>query len=169
MILFGVMLTAFSCSNLTKNIIKQDSRYLRGGVFEKMKWDDSLKFERTSWFHELTLVFDSMLAPIDDQSPFYKWLSKSEKDSLDRCQRSYISVSYAYDSKKISQLMYRDILKKQGLKEVAIPQFKGAFALHQDNEKLSLQLYKIKAFCYDGPKKKLTISFPSFNSVDIAL
>lgn len=153
------------CSNLSNNLVKEGDFSIVGGVQKNKTWNNSLDFERYSWFHELTLFLDIMATDIDEKSPFYNWFSKSEKKLLSPCKNRKIILLYQFDSKKITKGMFLSEVKKTGFREIRVPEFTKALNMHPDHEKHSLQLYKTFALCSSGPERVAKISFPSFKEV----
>ena len=96
-----ILLILTACaSNLSKNFIKEGSHIIKGGFSKNVKWDEKLEFKRYSWFHELTMMFDLMLVDLDENSPFYNWLSDDEKADIAQCNRFQIILLYNLDDKK---------------------------------------------------------------------
>ncbi len=166
-IIFILSLT--SCSHLSDNFIGQDSFYLRGGVSAHRKWNDHLIFKRTSWYHEVNLLFDVFLAEVDLKSPFSLWPSENEKESLRRCLQSFYVLNYSLDANLASPQELISQFEKQGFSILQVPQFKKSLQLHPDFVSNSLHLYKVYAICLkDGPHKtSLDVSLPSFPAIDL--
>ncbi len=159
-----------SCANLSKNQVISEQFSIRGGKFSSQTWDDSLKFDRKSWYAELTLIYDLLLTGIDDQSPFWRWLSVSEKHSLSSCRKQYIAIAYSQDSKKVSHTMFKNFAKEAGYSSIALPQFSNYLNLHPDFNQNSFHLYKVFGLCLDDPSPKresIALQFPNFTEVFI--
>jgi len=162
------LLALCSCSNLSKNLVKEGEFSVKSGVHHNLKWNENLEFNRYSWYHELTLLFDVMVTSLDEQSPFFNWFSTEEKIMMEKCDDVMIVMTYALDSKKISRRMLLNEIEKFGYEEVLIPTFSKALKLHPDHEKQSLQLYKTTALCHKGEsdkREKVSIRFPSYPEV----
>ncbi len=163
-----ILLLLYSCSNLSKNLVKEGEFSIKSGVHHNLKWDENLEFSRYSWYHELTLLFDVMVTSVDEKSPFFNWFSTSEKVQMEQCDDVMIVVSYALDSKKISRRMLSNEIEKFGYEEILIPTFAKSFNLHPDHEKQSLQLYKTTAFCHKGEadkRERVSVRFPSYKEI----
>ncbi|MDD0853924.1 hypothetical protein HBN50_12500 [Halobacteriovorax sp. GB3] len=162
------LLFLISCTNLSKNIIKEGEFTLKRGVYKTSQWDESLEFKRISWFHELTLQFDLLITKLDDDTRFRKWLSPSEKALLADCRDHYLVLSYHLDSDKISKRMLFSDMERQGYKEYLLPNFQRNIKLHPDFELLSLQLYSLNLLCSKEEKSKdLSVTFPGYKSVNL--
>lgn len=167
-LLILILASLISCANLSKNFVKKGEFTLRGGVFQNLKWNDSLVFDRYSWFHEATLLYDIMITKIDQKSPFYDWLSKDEKERLGKCDASYIAISYSLDSGKISKKMMENDAKRSGYQRISLTHFKQQFKAHADE--FSAEFYDIAGLCYRGDlrnRENILIRFPGFNEVSI--
>ena len=150
-------------SNLSKNLIKNGTFILKGGVKNKKVWKTDLHFNRVSWYHELTLFFDLLHTKLESNSPFNSWLSSSEKEIIEDCTDHLITLSYALDSQKISHKDLVNQLSDHGYKEFILPTFFRNLRLHPDFDQVSFNLYKIHGFCRKGPKKgELFLNFPGF-------
>lgn len=168
-LIMAVIVYLSSCSGLSKNMVKRGNVHIKGGVYQNLKWEDQLIFNRLSWYKELTLFFDAKLARIDEKSPFNNWFSPSERELLFECDDYYVVLTYMLDAKKISKGMFLDQFRKQGYQKLYISSFESHLRLHPDNEKLSLNVYDVFALCRKkgGEKAESTISFPGFNRVAI--
>lgn len=165
-----IFLLFSSCSNLSKNFSKNGDFSLRGGVFQNSKWKDTLIFDRYTWFHEITMLFDLIVTRVDPKSPFHDWFSNYEKKVLAECSDAYIVLDYSLDSEKISKKMVENDAKRAGFEKVSLPNFKNHLKLHPDVEELSLQLYDVSGFCYKGEiasREKIIVRFPGFSEVVI--
>lgn len=157
-----------SCAHRGKTIISEGDWYLKGGQFSSYEWKDSLKFERVSWYKELTLIYDVMYVRLTKTSPFYDWLSNSEKSTLAACKDSYVVLQYSFDNKKVSHGMFTESAKNSGFNKVSLTGFNSQLKLHAQYEADSLNLYKANAYCQKeaGPMgDKLTLVFPGFKNI----
>ena len=87
---------------------------LRGGIYQKDTWDDSLEFKRMSWYHGMTLYFDALLYKADPNSHFTKWFSPTEKEFFAKCESLVVTVAYSADPAKISHVNFREQMKLNG-------------------------------------------------------
>ena len=146
---------------------------MRGGVYKGEVWDDSLYFKRMSWYHGMTLYFDTLVYKADPDSPFAKWFSPTEKEYFSKCEKLIVTVNYAADPTKISHVEFREQMKLNGYDDVVVNEFASALKNHPDNSNWSLRNYKILGFCKRSPSKliqgRLVINFPSFSETYINL
>ncbi|MCO4795188.1 MAG: hypothetical protein KC493_15835 [Bacteriovoracaceae bacterium] len=159
-----------SCSNLSKNFTKKGDFYLRGGHFQNSKWSKSLKFDRYTWYHEVTMLYDMMLTKVDSDSPFYDWFSNSEKKLLASCTDFYLMLDYSLDSKKVSKKMVENDAKRSGFQKIVLRDFEKHLLNHPDVEELSLQLYETSGLCYRGEisnREKILVRLPGFTEVPV--
>ncbi|MGZ3807284.1 MAG: hypothetical protein ACXVCE_04300, partial [Bacteriovorax sp.] len=103
-----------SCSNLSKNIVQEHNLVVRNGTFADKVWKDDLVFQRNSWYHELTLQLDVMLAHVSPQSPFNFWFSKDEIDQMIKCGDSRVVLAYSLDTKDIPYSALYEQFEKNG-------------------------------------------------------
>ena len=162
---FLSLIAITSCASFSENFVKEGELSLYGGRFENERWSDNLKFERVSWFQELTLLFDFLYYPLGEESPFYVWLGDNERAALSSCHSSYIILTYALDSRKISRPDFYQKLASQGHEVISVPNFRSHLRNHPDIEKLSLGLYDVNGLCLN--KSDISLSFPGFRVVNI--
>lgn len=161
------ILTITGCSSLSQNFIKTGKLQVNGGVHEKKKWNDSIQFDRYSWFHELTMLYDVLIAEFDPKSPFSNWFSKKQLANISDCSSFKLLMVYTLDSSKVPTRSVLSTLEKHGYRPVSVSNFKESLNLHPDVEKLSLQLYNIYGYCKKLPTKNapMFVSIPSFPEV----
>lgn len=157
-----------SCSNLSKNMVKQGDFNIKSGRVGKYKWNDSLTLERVSWYHELTLLFDMMYTNVDEKSPFYNWFSLEEKSRIKECSEKLLVISYALDSSRISHTHFKNKLYDYGYEQYAVPNFSLSLKSHPDFEKLSLTLYRVDLYCKKSKQvDDIFITFPNYDEIKL--
>lgn len=170
MFLLFAFLAFTGCSNLSKNFIKSGDLTMKGGHFQNQSWRDEISFKRYSWFHEMTMVFDVLLARVPTSSPFYQWFSNPEKSTLNDCRDSYVVMTYHWDSKKVSKSDFLAEAEKAGYEKVDLKNFAAEMRLHPDFESLSLQLYSVFGLCRENNlvnNSTFFVNFPGFREVNI--
>ena len=153
----------WGCSNLSKNQVKEGELLVKNGAFSDKIWKESLKFDRYSWYHELTMQFDIMVARFNQDSPFNYWFSKDEIDSLSKCSDARIVLTYVLDSKLIPNAMINEQFSNSGFDHFDLIQFKKHLIQHPDSELNSLKLYKVLGLCKKSlDSKSLIINIPGY-------
>lgn len=162
-------LLIISCSSQSKNMISTGELVFKSGVYKNHKWDDSLKFERKSWYKEFNMMFDLLYRKIDLNGPFAEWYSNTEKEVINSCSEALLVVSYQLDNKRISYTMFKEQMKNSGFEEFALENFGQNLRLHPDYESLSLSLHKTHGFCRKGAAldAELRITFPGFSEISL--
>ena len=157
------LLTFISCSNLSKNLVKEGPFVVKNGTAGDKVWNENLNFKRVSWYHELTLQFDLMLGAITPQSSFNFWFSKDELDYIGKCGEFKIVVAYSQDTKVIPYSYLNEQLENSGYKKVELLAFKKNFLQHPDSEMNSLRLYQVYGICRpDNIGKSLIFNFAGY-------
>lgn len=152
-----------SCANLSKNTIKDGTFVVRNGTAGPKIWNENLNFNRISWYHELTLVFDLMMAPITAQSSFNFWFSPEELQVAGKCNDFRVVLAYSADTSVLPYSLLNEQLDVAGFKKVDIVSFKKNFTQHPDSEMNSLKLYQIYGVCRnDSAHKPLIFNFPGY-------
>ena len=163
---------AVSCSTLSRNQVKTGHLTLKGGVHHSQSWSDRLTFKRYSWFKELSLIFDLLIAPIERKSPFYAWFSSSEKERLARCPQALLYLTYAQDSKKIGRNHFLQQMEEFGYSRMALTSFTRHLRMHPNYYDLGLKSYRVAGLCLDRvdtPFKgeNIVIRFPGFYQTEL--
>ncbi len=163
-ILIFVLLTSAACSNLTKNSVQEGTLKVKNGTFADKIWKENLVFSRNSWYHELTLQFDLMLAKIAPQSAFNFWFSRDELETIMKCEDSRIVLAYSLDTKDIPYSSLYEQLEKSGYTRFETNEFKKHILQHPDSQLLGLRLYHIFGICKKSKDaKSLIINFPGYS------
>jgi len=163
-IILLTLLTFSSCANLSKNTVKEGPFIVRNGTAGDKVWKENLNFKRVSWYHELTLQFDLMLAAIGPQSSFNFWFSKDELEMIGKCGDFKIVLAYSQDTKIIPYSYLNEQLDHSGYKKVELISFKKQFIQHPDSEMNSLRLYQLYGICRSEKNDKpLIFNFPGFS------
>jgi hypothetical protein len=158
-----LLLTLVGCSNLSKNMTEEGSFYLSNGTFAEKTWKEDLKFERYSWYQELTMQFDLMVTKISPQSSFNFWFSKDELATLNACSDARVVLAYSHDTKMIPYSSLYDQFDKSGFTRVELPEFKKQLLQHPDSIMGSLRLYHVLGFCKKSSTvNQILITFPGY-------
>ncbi|MBC7429197.1 MAG: hypothetical protein H7336_11330 [Bacteriovorax sp.] len=153
-----------SCSNLTKNSVREGHYIVRNGVAQDKQWNENLDLKRISWTHELTLSFDLMMTSIPPQSSFNFWFSKSELDEVNKCGDFRIILAYSLETKAIPYSYLNEQIELAGYKKVDLIEFKKNFFAHPDAEMSSFRLYQLYGICRSQRlDKSLILNFPGFS------
>lgn len=146
---------------------------LRGGAYKTEEWDDSLVFKRMSWYHGMSLYFDSLVYRATPDSPFAKWFSAAEKEFFTRCESLIVSVNYSADPAKISHVNFREQMRLNGYDDVVLNNFAQFLKTHPSAQDWRFFNYKIVGYCKRTPSRndpnRLAINFPGFQQLEINL
>jgi hypothetical protein len=160
-LLLGIFL--ISCSNLTKNNVEEGKLVIKNGTFSDKTWNEDLVFKRSSWYHELTLNFDFLTTQFSPQSSFNFWFSKSELDTIIKCEDARVVLAYSMDTKEIPYSALYQQLENSGYTRFDVPEFKKQLLAHPDAQLNGLRLYHIFGICKKSKDiKPLIINFPGF-------
>jgi hypothetical protein len=146
---------------------------LRGGIYQKDIWSDSLVFKRMSWYHGMTLYFDALIWRADEVSQFAKWFSPSEKEFFLKCEKLLVTVAYSADPTKISHVNFREQMKLNGYDDVVLNNFATYVKSHPSAQDWRVLNYKVMGYCKRSPTRldtsKLAINFPGFKHLELSL
>lgn len=146
---------------------------LRGGIFQKESWDDTLNFNRMSWYHGMTLYYDALLWKADLDSPFTKWFSSTEKEFFTKCETFLVTAGYSADPAKISHVNFREQMKLNGYDDIVLNNFSSYLKSHPSAQDWRLQNYKIMGYCKRSPTRldtsNIAINFPGFSFLELEL
>lgn len=163
--LFAIIIfSAISCStNLSKNLVQNSKLILKNGTFTDKAWKEELIFQRISWYHELTMQFDLMLAQVAPQSSFNFWFSKSELDSMIKCEDARVVLAYSLDTKDIPYSSLYEQIEKSGYTRFDLLEFKKHILQHPDAQLNGFRLYHIFGICkMTRDSKPLIVNFPGY-------
>jgi len=157
------------CSSSTKNLINHNQFSIREGSYGTKKWSDDLVFKRTSWFQEISMLFEVLSSEINSSSPFFEWFSNFEKSEIHKCGHFVLILSYKLTDTRLSDGMFVEELKKSGYQLMEIPHFKDNLKLHPDYLIELLEHYKVRGACHKDAKKgsDLLITFPGYEPANI--
>jgi len=168
LIFFLTVLVSGCANNMSQNSVNETHRQINGGTYRNVTWSDTMDFKRVSWFQELTMIYDAWFYRLPPESPFRQWFSKDELKEADSCRDLIIVVHYQYDSKRISDRMFKEEMNLNKYEDVFLSQFAKNLKLHPDAIKWRLQKHKVIAFCRknlsDDP---IVINFPNFQETII--
>ena len=169
---FFLLVFLMSCaSNKSYNQTTTGRITFFGGSFKKETWDEGLKMRRMSWYHGMTLYYDVILWKADEESPFSRWFSVSEREFFTRCESLLVTAGYSADPSIISHVNFREQMKLNGYDDVVINNFASYLKSHPSAPDWRLQNYKIMGYCKRSPTRmstqKLAINFPSFEQLEL--
>lgn len=145
----------------------------RGGVYKNDTWDEKLEFKRMSWYHGMTLYYDTIIWKADPTSPFAQWFSSAEKQYFARCESLLVTAGYSADPNKISHVNFREQMKLNGYDDVVVNTFARFLKTHPSAQDWRLQNYKVMGYCKRSPTRmetsNLAINFPSFKQLEVDL
>ncbi len=146
---------------------------LKGGIYQKDIWSESLVLKRMSWYHGMTLYFDSLIWKADQNSPFAKWFSPAEKEFFLKCEKLLVTVSYSADPTKISHVNFREQMMLNGYDDVVLNNFSAYLKTHPSAQDWRVLNYKVMGYCKRSPTRlstnKLAINFPGFRYLELNL
>ncbi len=173
--IFGLLLlAAFGCASYkTYNQTTTGRVTLRGGIYQKESWDDTLNMNRMSWYHGVTLYYDAVFWNANLDSPFAKWFSPTEKEFFTKCETFLVTAGYSADPAKISHVNFREQMKLNGYDDVVLNNFSSYLKSHPSASDWRLQNYKIMGYCKRSPSRlntaNVAINFPGFRHLEIQL
>lgn len=171
MMLFFIALTLTSCGSMSKNIVKRGEVSFQGGVYKESRWDDSLDFERYSWFQELSLLFDLLVAKVPSESPFRQWFSSSEQTIINGCKDFRVVMTYFLDSSRISETMLWSQAAQAGYERVSLGHFGPYLKLHPQYNRQSFHLYHVEGLCLPKNSEQsgtgFMVDFPNYSQVEV--
>lgn len=154
------------CSNLSKNMTKHGAFVVRNGNYADKSWKENLSFERYSWYQEMSLQYDLMIARISSSSSFNYWFSPDEMKQINECNDFRIIMLYALDTKRINHSLFFEQAEAANYHRFELMTFKKQLLMHPDSSENSLGLYQIYGLCKKTKDlKPIVLNFPSFQEV----
>lgn len=153
-----------SCGNLSKNTIQQGDIKFNNGIVNGEDIYKTLRFGRTSWYSELTLIFDTLVTKVTEENPYFGWFSTYMQNKVKQCPSFYVVLYYSMDSSRISEREYLTRWSRLGMTEYLINSFSRNLKAHPDYLTKSMDLYKIRGFCSEKELSEIQIEFPGYHS-----
>ncbi len=163
----GLVCLFLGCSSLNRNKVARGSVNFQGGISHSQEWSESLNFKRYSWFKELTLVFDLLVAPLPLDSPFYHWALPGEKSALQSCHKALIVLNYNQGHPRATQGIFVQQMEKSGYSKMGLPNFSRHLKMHPAYSESGLQLYRAYALCAKSEPLPSNIHFPGFRAISL--
>lgn len=142
---------------------------LKGGQGKGKKWDDSLIFNRHSWYKGASMKYDLFTVKLEKSSPFYSWIGRSQREEIDRCKNFYVTLMYAGVSllspSSISEL--RESFNIVGLKRYSLPVFGSYLKNHYFFLQWNLKNHVILGYCKDSNVVNVEVQIPNFSTVRV--
>ncbi len=110
---------------------------------------------------------DLQVAELNADSAFFAWASEDEKKLILSCRKFRVVMTYALDSRKLSEKDLIHQLDKQGQHQVVVARLIANIRLHPDFDRLGLDRHHVYGLCQKGPDLPLTLDFPAFAPVHI--
>lgn len=155
-----------SCSNLSKNMTKNGQFLVRNGAYAEKVWNENLVFNRFSWYQEMSLQYDLMIAKMPASSAFNYWFSADELKDVQSCTDFRVILIYTLDSKKIAHSSFFEQAEIANFQKIDIQTFKKQLIMHPDSSEQSLNLYQVYGLCKKTKDlKPIVVNFPSFQEV----
>jgi len=154
-----------SCSHYSKNLVTSGKVTFKEGVYSDQKWKGKLRFERTSWMQELTLLYDVLWSPIGENSPYFAWFSNDEKEIIKGCDQFFVALRYSLDAKRVSHSDVRNTIEQNGLNEIIVNSFSKNLKSHPSWLPYGLNQHKVSGFCQKGNLKddQIVVTVPGYN------
>ena len=158
--LFILIMILSSCSIYkTRSAFTTEKLSIKGGVYEDETWDTSLYFKRYSWYIDATLKNEILIADLDNQSEFFKWLG-NDTVKAQSCKKFQIALVYSDANAEQSNPYLIDQIRKSQVEVLEVLDFKKELKSHQNLKDWYLSRHKIVGLCSDSGS--FTVSIPSF-------
>ena len=165
-ILSIIFLISFtSCASYkSRNQIYTSDIDFRGGVSGDQVWEDSLVFERISWFYDATVKYEILLSKLDQSSPFASWLG-ADRLNLTTCENFYIGILYTDINAQHGTSFLVSQLSKSGLTEHSVLAFSYNIKAHQNFKDWKLDRHKILGFCSKSKSEDgIQVTIPGYQT-----
>jgi hypothetical protein len=150
------------CALTSQNIVNKGTFVLSGGNIGNNRWSDELIFTKTSWYKQTTLVYETLLASLNNKSPFLNWLSAEERKIFASCEYPYLLLEYSLNRDLLPFKIINDQLKKEGFKKVLIKTFELELKNHPQYKISNLMYYKVRGYCSSTAQEGIKFQLPGF-------
>lgn len=155
---FTFFLLAFvsSCTSFSKNYLKTEELRFKSSE----KTDHQLTFKRASWFQNMILGADVLVHKINKSD----W---SNYKFPGTCETAYSIISYTNDERIFRPMISRE-LRKNGLKEFYLDEFKDFLEAHPELAYYKLLGFRFEFFCSKtNISEDLVMKFPHFDEASL--
>lgn len=163
---FLMLLTASCSSFQARKAITESEIIFHNGTYQNNSWDDDLVFTRYSWFHDATMDQDILVAKIDNESSFNKWLGKDLLRLRD-CSGIYIVLSYDREGNSGIVTSIDKKIRGEGGRSIEIVGFKQELKSHQNYADWNLKNHKFQGFCALNSSLSVSLDLPGYRAVSI--
>ena len=152
-----------SCSlKVARQSFSTSELSVKGGIFERDQWEDTMMFRRFSWFQEANLSYDVLLHKFDKQSPFKKWFTLDKIERFN-CKDVFVALIYTSREAQLNQAYVVNKFEKKGFKQIGIANFRNNITAHYAIGDSRLTLHKVYGFCQQTDlTPTIKLSFPGF-------
>ena len=160
-----------ACSSLSVSTIKEGDLTIRDGRFNNLEWSEDLTFKRLSWYHELTLLYDFLIAEIPVHSNYRRWFTPGESISANSCGKFYIAGVYATRDSRVNQNDIWNSFDTNRVKFINVNGFYQNLSFTDYFISNSFRLYKFWGICVRNQGEVVTVklAFPGYKSKQISL
>ena len=158
-----------SCSHHSnRTYVTKGEVNFNGGVHGSKSWTEVMKFNRHSWFSEITMEYDLMIHKLEKKSPFAVWMG-TDKKLYNSCKEIYVGLVYAnsYKDKTVSQVNSK--LEELGLSQITLLNFEENIKAHKRYSENNLGQYNFFGYCAksENSLSGKSIHFPGYQSTKL--
>lgn len=160
-----------SCSSTTISTIKDGEFIVTDGRYNELIWNEDLIFHRTTWFYELSVLYDFFIAELPVNSNYRRWFTSSESISANNCAKFYIAGAYTSNDQRVNS---NDIWNSFDTNKVKFSNVNGFYRHLSFSSKFitnSLASFKFWGICVKNIDEKIDVqfAFPGFPTKQIVL
>lgn len=151
-----------------QNRVSIDTVKFPGGVWKDKEWDETLTFQRTSFYVGAKLYYDVLAVELEEGSPFRNWLG-DEKDLVKECSHLYVIMLYKDVRRGISRSAFMGQVDNEKRDVVLLPSFERNIHEHFVSDELHFLGHRVRGLCHRGlgSTDDMVVFLPGFKETSI--
>ena len=156
---------------MSVSTIRNGELVITEGRYHNLSWSEDLVFKRTSWYYELSLLYDFLIAEVPINSNYRRWLLPGEAISANNCAKLYIAGVYASRDRRVNS---NDIWRAFDTNKLQFTNVNGFYRNLSFSSKFitnSFSSYKFWGICLKNDNEQIPVkfSFPGYTEKQILL
>ena len=152
---------------LDRNATIDSDIVFSGGSYGNKIWNDSLTFDRLSWYKEINMIYDISIAELKFDSPFRKWLGEETLRAA-KCDRLFIGLIYTKNGAPVSTANFIQQFRNSDIEDIVLTDFQREFESHAGYRDWRLSRHKLVGLCARSNSRfPVVVKVPGFTDQKI--
>ena len=159
------------CSSLSISTVKDGEFRLGEGRLGELEWKEDLIFKRFSWYYELSLLYEFLIAEVPVNSNYRRWFTSGESISANSCGKFYVAAVYASRDDRTNPNHIWKEFDTNKVKFINVNGFYRNLSFSESFVTNSFNLYKFWGICVKNKEStvNLKLALPGYIAKQISL